>query len=56
MKEAVERIMKAFSQKHEPMTPEHERKVRNEISDFVAELLSKRAGQLAKFGGTEPPA
>jgi hypothetical protein len=56
MKEAVERIMKAFLQKHETMTPEHERKVRDEISDFVAELLSKRATQIAKFGGTEPSA
>ena len=54
MKETIERVMKAFSQKHERMTPEQERKVRDEISDFVAELLSKRAGQLAKFGGTEP--
>ena len=41
------------------MTPEQERRVRDEVSDFVAELLEKRADQLARFGdrrlrGTEP--
>ncbi|WP_246658096.1 hypothetical protein [Afipia massiliensis] len=41
--------MKAFAQKHQAMTPEQERKVRDEVSEFVAELLEKRAAQLAKF-------
>lgn len=54
MKEAVERVMKAFAQKHTGMTPEQERKVRDEVSDFVAELLSKRAAQLTRFGRVEP--
>ncbi|HEX7884285.1 MAG TPA: hypothetical protein VF499_16280 [Afipia sp.] len=59
MKEAVERVMKAFSQKHQKMTPEQERRVRDEVSEFVAELLEKRAAQLTKFAddrlrGTEP--
>lgn len=54
MKEAVERVMKAFAQKHTGMTPEQERKVRDEVSDFVAELLSKRAAQLTRFSGVEP--
>lgn len=49
MKEVVERVMKAFSQKHQAMTPEQERKVRDEVSEFVAELLEKRAAQLTKF-------
>jgi hypothetical protein len=31
MKETIERVMKAFSQKHEPMTPEQEGKIRDEI-------------------------
>ncbi|MES2600892.1 MAG: hypothetical protein V4602_08805 [Pseudomonadota bacterium] len=52
MKEAVERVMKAFAQKHQQMTPEQERKVRDEVSDFIAELLEKRAAQLTKFGDT----
>lgn len=52
MKEAVERVMKAFWQRHKEMTPEQERKVRDEVSDFVAELLEKRAAQLTKFGDT----
>lgn len=50
MKEAVERVMKAFAQKHQAMTPEQERKVRDEVSEFVAELLEKRTAQLTKFG------
>lgn len=49
MKEVVERVMKAFAQKHQAMTPEQERKVRDEVSEFVTELLEKRAAQLAKF-------
>ncbi len=52
MKEAVERVMKAFAQRHKQMTPEQERKVRDEVSDFVAELLEKRAAQLTKFEDT----
>lgn len=52
MKEAVERVMKAFWQRHKEMTPEQERKVRDEVSDFVAELLEKRAAQLTKFRDT----
>lgn len=52
MKEAVDRVMKAFSQKHNKMTPEQERKVRDEVSDFVAELLAKRVDQLTRFGDT----
>lgn len=50
MQEAVERVMKAFAQKHRQMTPEQERKVREEVSEFVAELLEKHAAQLTKFG------
>lgn len=49
MKEVVERVMKAFAQKHKAMTPEQERKVRDEVSEFVAELLEKRAAQLTRF-------
>jgi histone H3/H4 len=49
MKEVVERVMKAFSQKHRKMTPEQERRVRDEVSEFVAELLEKRAAHLTKF-------
>ncbi len=52
MKIAVDRVMKAFAQKHREMTPEQERRVRDEVSDFVAELLEKRAGQLTRFGDT----
>ncbi len=54
MKEAVDRVMKAFATKHKAMTPEQERKVRDEVSDFVAELLARRADQLTRFGGVEP--
>lgn len=50
MKDAVDRVMKAFATKHKEMTPEQERKVRDEVSDFVAELLAKRADQLTRFG------
>lgn len=49
MKETVDRVMKAFAKKHREMTPEQERKVRDEVSDFVAELLEKRAAQLTRF-------
>lgn len=52
MKETVDRVMKAFATKHKEMTPEQERKVRDEVSDFVAELLAKRADQLTRFPGT----
>lgn len=52
MKIAVERVMKAFPQTHKNMTPEQERRVRDEVSDFVAELLEKRAAQLTRFGDT----
>ncbi len=51
MKEAVDRVMKAFAQKHNAMTPDQERRVRDEVSDFIAELLEKRATQLTKFSG-----
>lgn len=54
MKKTVDRVMKAFAKKHQPMTPEQERRVRDEVSDFVAELLEKRASQLTRFG--EPAA
>lgn len=50
MKQTVDRVMKAFVQKHKAMTPEQERRVRDEVSDFVAKLLEKRASQLTKFG------
>lgn len=50
MKTAVDRVMKAFCQTHKEMTPEQERRVRDEVSDFVAELLSKRSAQLVRFG------
>lgn len=49
MKTAIDRVMKAFSQKHQHMTAEQERKVRDEVSDFIAELLAKRADQLTRF-------
>jgi len=52
MKEAVDRVMKAFATRHKQMTPEQERKIRDEVSDFVAELLAKRADQLTRFGNT----
>lgn len=50
MKEVVERVVNTFSQTPAQITSEHERNMHDEISDFVADLLSKRAGQLAKFG------
>ncbi len=53
MRQAVDRVMKAFAKRHKQMTPEQERKVRDEVSDFVAELLAKRAAQLTRFGGVE---
>lgn len=52
MKETVDRVMKAFATNHKEMTPEQERKVRDEVSDFVAELLAKRADQLTRFADT----
>lgn len=55
MKEVVERVVNAFSLKRPHMTSEEERKVQDEISDFVAELLSRRAGQLTKFGRHSEP-
>lgn len=58
MKETVDRVMKAFAKKHQAMTPEQERKVRDEVSDFVAELLEKRTAQLTRFSapaGTREP-
>lgn len=51
---AVDRVMKAFATKHKAMTPEQERKVRDEVSEFVAELLARRADQLEKFSRIEP--
>ena len=54
MKEAVDRVMKAFAMKHKQMTPEQERRVRDEVSDFVAELLEQRAAQLPRFGDAVP--
>lgn len=51
MKEAVDRV---FAMKHKQMTPEQERRVRDEVSDFVAELLEKRAAQLSRFGDAVP--
>jgi hypothetical protein len=54
MKEAVDRVMKAFAQKHNSMTPDQERRVRDEISEFIAELLEKRTAQLTKFGRVRP--
>lgn len=51
MKETVDRVMKAFAQKHEGMTADQERRVRDEVSEFIAELLEKRAAQLTKFSG-----
>lgn len=54
MKETVDRVMKAFATKHKDMTPDQERRVRDEVSDFVAELLEKRADQLTRFSRVEP--
>ena len=54
MTAAVDRVMKAFAQKHKGMTPEQERTVRDEVSDFVAKLLSQRAAELTTFGDAEP--
>lgn len=56
MKAAVDRVMKAFAQKHTGMTPDQERRVRDEVSEFIAELLEKRAAQLTKFGGVREQA
>ena len=50
MKQTVDRVMKAFAKKHKEMTPEQERRVRDEVSEFIAELLEKRAAQLTRFG------
>ena len=49
----VDRVMKAFAKKHKQMTPDQERKVRDEVSDFVAELLARRAAQLTRFSRVE---
>lgn len=49
MKETVERVMAAFAQKHKTMTPEQERRIHDEVSEFIAELLEKRAAQLTRF-------
>lgn len=49
MKEAVSRVVRTFAKKHTKMTPEQERRVRDEVSHFVAELLEKRAAQLTRF-------
>jgi diadenosine tetraphosphatase ApaH/serine/threonine PP2A family protein phosphatase len=56
VKKIVERVVDAFSPKHSQAASELERTVYDEISDFVAELLAKRADQLARFGNTEPRA
>jgi hypothetical protein len=56
MKEIVERVVNTFSQKPPQIASELERKLHEGISDFVADLLSKHAGQLAKFGDREPRA
>jgi hypothetical protein len=53
MKEILERVVNAISQKSPGMPPEHERNLQDEISDFVAELLSKRASQLTRFDRTK---
>lgn len=50
MKQSVDRVMKAFTKKHKNMTLEQERRVRGEVSEFIAELLEKRAAQLTRFG------
>ncbi len=50
MREIVERVANAISRKHVEMASGTGRNMQDEISDFVADLLSKRAGQLAKFG------
>jgi len=52
VKQSVDRVMKAFAKKHNEMTPEQERRVRDEVSEFIAELLEKRAAQLSRFGDT----
>jgi len=54
VKQTVDRVMKAFAKKHKEMTPEQERRVRDEVSEFVAELLEKRAAQLTRFGDAGP--
>ncbi|MEH2509584.1 hypothetical protein V1291_000938 [Nitrobacteraceae bacterium AZCC 1564] len=53
MKEIIERVVNALSQKSPEVASEQERNVHDEISDFVAELLSKRADQLTRFGRTK---
>lgn len=55
MKEIVERVVNTISRKPPQIASELERKMHNGISDFVAELLSKRAGQLTRFGGDTDP-
>ena len=52
MRQSVDRVMKAFAKKHQEMTPDQERRVRDEVSEFIAELLEKRAAQLTRFGDT----
>lgn len=52
MKQSVDRVMKAFAKKHPGLTPAQERRVRDEVSEFIAELLEKRAAQLSRFGNT----
>ncbi|MES2166665.1 MAG: hypothetical protein V4458_06475, partial [Pseudomonadota bacterium] len=39
VKQSVDHVTKAFAQKHRKMTPDQERRVRDEVSDFVAKLL-----------------
>jgi hypothetical protein len=53
MKEIVERVVNTFAQKPPQIASALERKVHDGISDFVADLLAKRAGQIAKFGDKE---
>lgn len=56
MKEIVERVVNTFSQKPPQIASELDRRVHDGISVFVADLLSKRADQIAKFGDKEPRA
>ena len=52
MKQSADPAMKVLAKKQKNMTPAQERRVRDEVSEFIAELLEKRAAQLTRFGDT----
>ena len=50
MKAPEDRTIKTIAYQRVRITQEEERRLRDEVSDFVAELLARRAAQLARFG------